>query len=56
MIISVESSYYLSLYKVITVLLTIFPMQYITSSWLIYNWKSVPPDPLPLIHLSLFSS
>lgn len=42
-----KSSYHLSLYKVITILLTAFPMLHITLLWhLFYNWEFVPFDNL----------
>ena len=42
-----KSSYNLSPYKAKTMLLTIFPMLYITSpcTWLFYHWKFVPLNP-----------
>ena len=45
-----KSSYHLSLYRVITVLLTILPMLYITSLCfnLFYSWKFPPFDSLHL--------
>lgn len=43
---SSKSSYYLSPYIIVIILLTIFPTLYFTSPWLlyiyIYNWKLVP--------------
>ena len=40
--VSDNSSYHLSPYNVITILLSIFPMLYITSpNYLIYNWKTI---------------
>ena len=59
---STQVSNHLALYKVITILLTIFVMLYITSQWLIYIWRFVPlnllnlfcplhPFPLAITHL-----
>ena len=58
-----NSSYHLSPFKVITILLTLFPMLYTSSSWhLFFDWKSVPltyfthPSiPFPLVMICLFS-
>ena len=58
-----KTSKYLSPYKVITELLTTFPLLCVTSSWCIYNWKCIPLHPLqrccpptsPLVATSLFS-
>ena len=36
-----QFSYHLSPFKVITILLTVFPILYSTSPWLIYNWNFV---------------
>ena len=52
-----KSSNHLAAYKVITVLLTIFLMLYITFLWyFFYNWKFVPLNPIHLYHPSLHPS
>ena len=52
------SSNHLVLYKVITLLLTIFLMLCIISPWLLYNWRCVPQSPSLILPtpFSLFPS